>query len=189
MKTLSILASGVIAAALIATTGAASAFYQDPATGFALTPPKGWTVEQSSGRRQFDVGVTVNPDAGRPRKAGIGPGVCEAGFKSAANNAGLTQKEINALVNKSEWVNLARAAVEMGFQVSGQQRFTLQGFRGIEFQGRPKAGPNAENARIFMSIVETPKGRVSMVCAVDKADYAGALPKLRAIRAGINLPQ
>jgi hypothetical protein len=185
----SICGRAAIIAALMIASGTTSAFYQDPTTGFALTPPKGWTVEQSSGRRQFDVGVTVNPDAGRPRKAGNGPGVCEAGFKAAANNAGLTQKEINDLVNKPEWVKLARTTIELVFQISGQQRFTLQGFRGIEFQGRPKAGPNAENARIFMSIVETPKGRVSMVCAIDKADFAGALPKLRAIRAGINLPQ
>jgi hypothetical protein len=176
-------------ALLLTAISPAAAFFQDPSTGFALTPPKGWTVEQSSGRRQFDVGVTVNPDAGRPRKAGNGPAVCEAGFKASASNAGVTQKEINALVNKPEWVNLARAAIELGFHVSGQQRFTLQGYRGIEFQGRPKAGPDAENARIFMSIVETSKGRVSMVCSVVKADFASALPKLRAIRSGINLPQ
>lgn len=180
---------GLVIGLWLSTVVPGHAFFQDPATGFGLTPPAGWNAAPSSGRRQFDVGVTVDPQAARPRKAGTGPSVCEAGFKAASGNAGLSRQEINAFVDKPEWVNLARAAIELAFHVSGQQRFMLQGYRGIEFQGRPKAGPGAENARIFMSIVETAKGRVTMVCSVDRADFAGAVPTLRAIRAGINLPR
>jgi hypothetical protein len=171
-------------------TGAtAQAFFADPATGFGIKPPAPFVAEQTTNRRQFDIGVGVKSTTGNPAPAGTGGYVCETGFKAAPQNNGLSRSEINALMDKPEWVNVARSTIELAFSISGQQRFTLEGYRGIEFRGQPKAGPGAENARMFMSFVETAKGRVTIVCLTDKAAFSKALPQFRAIRASINLPK
>jgi hypothetical protein len=163
--------------------------FSDPSTGFGVRPIAGYTVEATSARRQFDVGVGLNPIAERPGKAGTGSYVCEVGFKAAAANAGLSKAEINALVGKVEWLNLMRASIELAFNVTAVRRFTLDGFRGVEFEATPKMGPGAADVRVFGSIVETARGRVTQMCVTVKDDYRRALPQFRAIRAGITLPQ
>ncbi len=178
----------VLVAALLAQPALARSPFADPSTGFGIDPPAPFVAEPTS-RRQFDVGVGVKSTTGQPAPAGTGAYVCEAGFKAAPQNNALTRAEINAQMDKPEWANLARAAIELAFNVTAQQRFTLQGFRGIEFRGSPKAGPGHENARMFMSMVETPKGRVTMVCITERAGFDRALARFRAIRATLNLPK
>ena len=157
----------------------------DAATGFAIAPPAPFVAEPTS-RRQFDVGGGIKSTTGKPAPAGTGAYVCEAGFKAAAQNNDLTRDQINAQMDKPEWRRLARAAIELAFNVTAERRFTLQGFRGLEFQGSPKAGPGHEEARMFMSMVETPKGRVTMVCVTERTGFDRALPQFRAIRATIH---
>jgi hypothetical protein len=181
-------AAGVLASALTTATGA-QAFVQDPASGFGIRPPAPFVAEQTTARRQFDFGVGVTSTTGKPGLAGTGKYVCEGGFKAASQNNGLTRAEINALVDKPEWVNLAKAAFEIAFRVTAQRRFTLEGYRGMEFEAAPKGGPGGEDVRVFISLVETSKGRVTLLCLTQKADYAAARSQFRAIRASINLPK
>lgn len=162
--------------------------FEDAATGFSIAPPAPFTAEPAQ-RRQFDVGAGVKSATGKPEIRGTGQFVCEAGFKSAPQNANLTRDDINAMVAKPEWMNVAKAMLELAFQIDRQQRFTLQGYRGFEFQGRPKAGPGAEDARMFMSMVETAKGRTTMICVTAASGFQSAVAQFRAIRATINLPK
>jgi hypothetical protein len=168
---------------------AAHAFSTDPATGFGIRPPAPFVAEQTTNRRQFDVGVGIKSTTGAPPTAGPTPYVCEAGFKAAAQNNGLSREEINAFMDKPEWVSVARATMELVFKITSQQRFTLEGYRGIEFRAQPKEGPGAENVRMHISIVETARGRSSLFCVTEKAAFAKALPQFRAIRATISLPK
>jgi hypothetical protein len=181
----------IVAIVLLGALSPASAlaFSTDPATGFGINPPAPFVAERTTNRRQFDVGVGVKSTTGAPATVGTTPYVCEAGFKAATQNNDLSRDEINAFMDKPEWVNVARATMELVFSITSQQRFTLEGYRGIEFRGRPKEGPGAENVRMFMSIVETAKGRTSMICVTDRAGFNNALPRFRAIRATINLPK
>jgi hypothetical protein len=179
---------GIVAGALLCSPVQAQRF-TDPGSGFAVNPPAPFTTEQTSNRRQFDVGVGISSTTGRPRLAGSGRYVCEAGFKAAPQNASLSRAEINALVDKPEWVNIAKATFELIFRVTSQRRFTLEGYRGLEFEAIPKAGPGAEDVRVFISVVETAKGRTTLLCLTQKDDYKAARPQFRAIRGSINLPK
>ncbi len=176
------------AALLLSQPASARAPFLDPATGFGIAPPAPFVAEPTS-RRQFDVGVGIKSATGSPAPAGVAPYLCETGFKAAPQNNALTRSEINAQMDRPEWANLARATIELAFAVTAQQRFTLQGFRGLEFRGAPKAGPGHEEARMFMSMVETPKGRVTMVCVTERNGFARALPQFRALRATLTLPK
>ncbi len=176
------------AVTLLSSSTMAQTAFADPATGFGIAPRAPFISEPTS-RRQFDVGVGIKSTTGQPAPAGVAPYVCEAGFKAAPQNNGLSREAINAQMDKPEWANLVRATIELAFTVTAQQRFTLQGYRGIELRGAPKAGPGHEEARMFMSMVETPKGRVTMVCVTERNGFARALPQFRALRATLTLPK
>jgi hypothetical protein len=175
------------ATVLFSPMAAAQTQFQDPATGFGMRTKPPFTVEPTS-RRQFDVGAGVKSSTNDPPVAGTGAYICEGGFKAASQNNGLSRSDINALIAKPEWRRLARSAIEIAFTVSGEQVFTLSGYKGIEFMAQPNAGPGAENVRVLMSIVETAKGRVTLICLTDRRAFQRALPQFRSIRSMITLP-
>ncbi len=181
--TFSLMVFGVLSTPL-----AAQGRFVDPNSGFGLTVAAPFTVEPTS-RRQFDVGAGVKSSTGRPPVVGTGQFICEAGFKAAAQNNSLTRQEINAFVQKPEWRKLARAAIELGFKVTAERTFMLDGFRGIEYQARPKSGPGANDVRTLMSIVETSKGRTTVLCLTDKRAFRTSLATFRTLRNGLTLPQ
>ncbi|MBL8590853.1 MAG: hypothetical protein JNK46_20145 [Methylobacteriaceae bacterium] len=167
---------------------AAAQGFRDEATGFAVNPPAPF-VAQATTRRQFDVGAGISPTTGVPPIAGTGKYLCEAGFKAAPQNAGLTQAEINALSAGKEWRDIARAMFGVVFHVDAMRSARIGAIAGVEIEARPKFGPDYENARVFAAIHETPKGRVTMICSTTKAAWAKALPAFRAVRATITAPK
>jgi hypothetical protein len=162
--------------------------FADPSTGFGITVPAPFTLEPTS-RRQFDVGIGVKSSTGLPPLVGTGQYVCEAGFKAASQNNDLTREEINAFVQKPEWRKVARAVIELGFTVSSERTFMLSGFRGVEYQARPKFGPGAEEVRGLVSMVETSKGRTTVLCLTDRRAFQGSLATFRSLRSAVTIPQ
>jgi hypothetical protein len=179
----------VIAALHLACFPAFAQRIQDPDTGFSVNPPAPFKAEQTSNRRQFDFGVGISSKTGSPTPGGTTPFVCEVGFKAAPQNADLSIREINRLTDSPERQKSVRSIIETLFSISHQRTFTLQGVRGIELRGQPKIGPGADNARMMMSIVETPKGRVTLVCITKLNEIDAAMPRFRAIRNTITLPK
>jgi hypothetical protein len=178
---------GLVAGSLLVPAMALAEF-SDPSTGFAIRPPAGFTTQPTT-RRQFDVGVGITSTTGLPAAAGTSAFICESGFKAAANNNDLTQAEINAFVDKPEWRKLIRSTFELIGTVTAERRFTQEGYRGVELQVTPKAGPDAANVRMFVALVETTKGRTTLLCNTTRKDIGKGLPVFRAIRASITLPK
>ena len=182
-----ILASALCIFVVFATNMASAWAFQDK-SGFGITPPTGFTAEQTS-RKQFDVSVGVASATGKPSIAGNGRHQCEAGFKFSEKNNALTKAEINAFMRKPEWTNMARSTLETVFKIHTSTPFTLQGYRGAEFEMEPKSGPDAANTRMMMSIVETPKGRMTTICLTHLPEFSGAKKAFRAIRQSMTLPE
>jgi hypothetical protein len=162
--------------------------FTDPVTGFGITVRAPFTVEPTS-RRQFDVGIGVKSSTGLPPLVGTGQYVCEAGFKAASQNNDLTRTEINAFVQKPEWRKVARAVIELGFTVTSERTFMLSGFRGIEYHARPKFGPGAEEVRGLVSMVETSRGRTTVLCLTDRRAFQRSLATFRSLRSAVIIPQ
>jgi hypothetical protein len=165
--------AAVFVGALLAS--GAGALAQPAAAGFSVSPPSPF-VTKPSNRNQYDIGVGIDSRTGKPAIAGTSPHLCEAGFKFNAGNNHLTRDQINALAATPERQKQARTAIELVFTLVSQEQFSLQGYSGLEFIGTPKMGPEAANARIFISMVETPAGRATMVCSTIAADLESATP-------------
>jgi hypothetical protein len=177
----------LICAAALGLAAPALAF-DDAATGFAVRPQHPFVVTPAM-HRSFDVGVAVDDSSGRIPIAGAGEHLCQAGFKAAPQNAELSQAEINAFVRRPEWKNVVKATFGLAFEMMAIRNVRVAGVGGVEIEARPKFGPNAKDARAYATILETPKGRVSLVCVTTAEAYRSAKLAFRAIRNTVTPPR
>ncbi|CAN7541238.1 hypothetical protein [Bosea sp. LjRoot237] len=180
--------SAALATALFA-GGAAAQSYGDPATSLSVAPPAGFKAEAGKPHPQFEVTIDISSKTGTPKAVNGTGQLCTLGFKSAAQNAKLTREVVNEQMAKPEWQQLYRDMFETIGTVSDLKLFEHQGFNGIELIVTPKAGPNAQNVRMFTSTLETAKGRTALICVTDQAGLAAALPLFRTLRATIHAPE
>lgn len=176
-------------AALLSAGAAAAQSYGDPASGLSVAPPAGFKAEAGGRHPQFDVTIDISSKTGTPKAVNSTGQLCTLGFKSAAQNAKLTREVVNEQMAKPEWQQLYRDMFETIGTVSDLKLFEHQGFAGIELIVTPKAGPNAQNVRMFTSTMETAKGRTALICVTDQAGLAAALPQFKALRATIHAPE
>ncbi len=162
--------------------------FEDKTTGLKVVPPAPFEAEAAK-RPNQDAVAGVFSTTGVPAAATSGKYICEIGFKSAAQNAGLSKEQINEFLGDPAWQTTATETIGRVFTINATETFSLDGFTGFEMIGTPKVGPDAANTRLVLSINETAKGRTTTSCSVRAGDLATALPMLRAIRASITLPQ
>lgn len=173
----------------LACSGAGAQSYGDPASGLSVSPPKPFVGKAGRPHPQFDVTIDIDSTTGTPKAVSADGGLCTLGFKPTHQNAALSREVINEQMAKPEWQKLYRDMFETIGTVSDLQLFEHQGFTGIELTVTPKAGPNAENVRMFTSTIETARGRTALICVTDKAGLAAALPQFKALRATIHAPE
>jgi hypothetical protein len=163
---------------------------EDPDTGLKVELPSGFTVEMSSQQSpEYEAQIGVKTVSGEPPIAGTGDYLCEAGFASAPQNAGLTQAQINAALSKPGWSEMAQNTMSAVFTFTRTERFELAGATGYEFVATPRLGPDAENVRVVLFMLETPRGRTVLSCATFADKLKGALPVFRTIRDGVTPPR
>ena len=160
----------------------------DSATGFAIVADDSFTVQRTTNRKQFDVGFGIRAKGDPTTVDTTGGFACEAGFKSAPQNASLTREQINTMVDNPDWRNVVRANMNLIFDIVTEDTFSLQGYRGVELTLRPKAGAGG-GVQLFMSMIETAKGRMTMLCNSSVSGMPTALPTFRAIRQNVRLPE
>lgn len=158
------------------------------ADDFTFNAPAGMSAEPVS-NRQFDAGFGVTARDGSIPAAGTSSHPCLIGFKLNAANNGLSRAEINRTTSTPEWRAMVRGVIGMLFAITGERPVSVQGYRGVELAVTPKAGPGAAGVRGLMTMVETPKGRMTSVCMTTSAAYAKAERRFRAVPKGARLPE
>jgi hypothetical protein len=73
--------------------------------------------------------------------------------------------------------------------MKAERRFSQKGYRGVELQITPKAGPDSANVRIVVLLIETAKGRTTLICKTIRKNSGKGLAQCRAIRTSITIPQ
>ena len=161
----------------------------DEASGLSIQLPAGYTVTKAPPRPRQDVVFTIRSEANRPVAKNRDGSLCGLAFSNATANASLSQEEINETVRKPEWRNVAKATLETVFDVKRMDGITLNGIEGMAIQTAPKASLPDQDVFMHMSILETPKGRTTLVCVTDKANAQAALPVFESFRAGVQPPR
>ena len=97
--------------------------------------------------------------------------------------------EINAQFIKPEWRNMAKATLEMVFDVNRVDGVQLNGIEGVAMQAAPKSSSPDQDVFVHLSMLETPKGRTTLSCVTSKAGAEAALPVFMSILAGVQPPR
>jgi hypothetical protein len=157
------------------------------ATGFSIDTPPGYVTTLSS-HRTHDVTVAVNSRSGKPVATNSDKNLCKVAYKTAPQNNTLTRAQINALVTDPARQKMIQNVFSRVFNITKTSRFVHQGYHALELHGAPKFGPDHENARVFISIIETRMGRASLICATSVSAFPSGVKTFRTIRATMKIP-
>jgi len=181
----------VIAAAVLAGISgllplpALASGFVDAVTGFKVDPPQPFVVAPAK-TKSYDLAVIVNSLNGKPSLGADDNYLCQVGYKAEPENADFAQEDINLQVEQPEWLDNAAQAMSQTFDIAGKATFVLNGATGIEIIGKSK--DPAHGASVFVSMIDTPKGRTTLNCATRPEEMDAAINQFRLIRATITPP-
>jgi hypothetical protein len=177
------LAAFVIAGA--AALPAAAEVYDNKSLPFHFETPAGFPIRPGS-VPGYDLVLRIDPTGNFPRRAAGEDFLCEISWKAVPSQQARTQQWLNDRWTDEVVMTQALGAITSFMQVKSDQTFTLADVVGREF-----IGPMRKDASTvtMMSIANTPRGRVQMLCMLRAAEADAAVPVLRSIRDTIRLPQ
>jgi hypothetical protein len=174
------------AAAPIAQASADS--YNDATTGFYVATPDDFAISRGV-REGYDLVLHINPTGSYPSRVAGEPRLCALAFKAVPSAE--TQQWLNSRWKDAAFLGQARRLLERTMEVKSEETFALRDVKGGDVVGIEYVGPSRldPTAVVMMSLVNTPRGQLRMICALrsDQAVKAGFA--LRAIRDTIKLPK
>jgi hypothetical protein len=177
-------AAATLTFTLVAASASATPL-RDPSTGLAVDPPATYSVQAGMPDAQHAARITMK----RPDDI---DGGCELGFSASAANARLSQAQINALVGGDEGQERAKAVLGPVYDVLSTTTTDLGPIRALvlqaDFKPRPELPPRARQVRSYFAILETPRGRTTLVCVADRTDFAGRFAEFGAILRSVAAP-
>ena len=171
---------------VLATPGLA---FDDPQTGFGLDLGDKFLIDTDVAQSpDYSVLVGVRMASGIPAPVAGEANLCLAGFTASDANTGMSQTEINAFANTPQWGSLIRTSLAPVMSVETMTGAQVGEVFGTEVVARPKTGPDADNVRLVLTILEIPAGRISVSCVATAVTLDAMLPSFRDIRDGIKPP-
>jgi hypothetical protein len=176
--------------AILATCGlalhaASAAPVRDEASGLVVDPPEGYVVVKAAADARYAVVYSV-------KKADEEDTGCKVAFQAAPQNAPLTQEDINAFSSKPEWANLVKATLALVYEVASVEPFEQAGVAGAAavadfkpIEDQPRAG----EVRSYLVLLDTPKGRTTVVCVGEKAGFEARKPEFEKIARTVSPPR
>src|SRR5688500_7794265 len=183
MRLLSRAALLVVAAASVAP--AAAEVYDNKSLPIYFRTPEGFPIRPAS-VPGYDLVLRINPTGNFPRRADGEEFLCEISWKWVPSQQARTQQWLNDRWTDEAVMKQALGAVTSFMQVKSEQTFALEDVVGKELTGPMR---NESSSVVVMSIANTPRGRVQMLCMLRAAEAEAALPVLRSIRDTIRLPK
>lgn len=177
----------VIAAALglIASAAVAAEPLRDDPSGLVVLPPEGYQATKTEADPRYAAVFAV-------QKAGESDTGCKVAFQAAPQNGTLSQEEINAFAQKKEWIDLIKATLALRYDVASVDPFEQGGVAGaaVVADFKPVEGePRASEVRSYLVLLDTPKGRTTVVCVGDKAGFDTRKGEFEAVARSVSPPR
>ncbi|MEH3144335.1 MAG: hypothetical protein PGN34_03070 [Methylobacterium frigidaeris] len=154
-----------------------------------MTVPDGFVLKSPRSDASHDVLIEVVSLTGEPPVAGRDEAVCAAGFKRFADGTVASQDELNAQPARRTMADAVLATLRsQGLAPEVLQGIPGTAFAGVEVVSKPTAGPDHQNVRIYMAIMDRVVGRTNIVCATTRQALPDAIPVFRLIRDGTRAP-
>jgi hypothetical protein len=182
-------AKALLPSAVIMTLVAASAVHadgvKDPDSGLGVAPPQGYAASAASPRPPYSILYDVK----RPDDRDTG---CKVGYHAAPQNASFSQAELNDLASKPERKQVIEGTLGALYELDALDLVEHAGVKGYAASGTFKARPGmperAQQIATVFYIMETPKGRTTIVCVAERDDVAARKPEFEALLHGTTMP-
>lgn len=177
------LALSAVGAALSAGPAGAEAL-RDEATGLSVQPPEGYAAKRAEADPRYAAVYAVQ----KGDEVDTG---CKVAFQAAPQNATLSQAEINAFTQKKEWIDLIKATLALRYEVASVEPFEQGGRSGaaVVADFKPLDGDTeAGEVRSYLVLLDTPKGRTTVVCVGDKAGFDARKSEFEAVARAVTPP-
>jgi hypothetical protein len=158
---------------------AAAVLSIDPPAPFVVTRDRADTVTV----------MTLRSSTGKPAAVQEDGSLCQLMFAEDPEDTGKTQQQLNARASEQPWQQSLLDRLRAGMEVDHGQPFDLLGIRGTEFQGIRHAVGGEPKAGIYLTMLDTPKGRTVLTCATPADGFKDALATFRSIRDAIRPPR
>jgi hypothetical protein len=158
---------------------------RDASVGLAVTPPAGYVARQirPTGRYTSAFEVKLQAD----RNTG-----CKVAFQPASQNASMSQAQINSTTSTPTWQAQVRSSLGALYDVQAIAPFSHAGVQGAVATATLKALPgvpaNASDMMNQFMILETPRGRTTIVCVSAKASFLSRRSDFEALARGLVIP-
>lgn len=159
-------------ALLLAAVLAAPALAQrvtEPTTGLAVQPPPGYGAAVMAAQPPNIAAIVIR----RPQDRDTG---CQVAFRPAPANAPFSQAELNTAIASRTWRDELTRTLSTFYSIEHTEAFQHDGLEGFLLEGMVRIGPatpsRAKDVRTLFAIMETPRGRTSVVCVGERADFA-----------------
>lgn len=174
-----------LAASLFGSRVAATDGWSDAGSGLRINTPPGYAIHPMSLSPPFAVRVAV-------KEATDHDTGCQVAFEPLPQNARLSQADINRIASEPDWRERARWSIATFSDVSEEQPYSQDGIVGVSMIAEMKstfAAPDRAKAlRNFMAILETPKGRTTIVCTAEKEKFDGRRAAFLDVARGVEPP-
>ena len=177
--------AALLVAAGAAALPAAAEVYNNKSLPIYVETPAGFPIRPGS-VPGYDLVLRIDPTGNFPRRAAGEDFLCEISWKSVPSQQARTQQWLNDRWTDEAVMTQALGAITPIMQVKSDQTFTLEDVVGKELVGPVRKDPSTV---VVMSIANTPRGRVQMLCMLRAAEVEAALPVLRSIRDTIRVPK
>ena len=178
-----LLAGLVVAAASVAPAHAE--VYDNKSLPIYFRTPEGFPIRPGT-VPGYDLVLRIDPTGNFPRRADGEDFLCEISWKWVPSQQARTQQWLNDRWTDEAVMKQALGAVTSFMQVKSAQTFALEDVVGKELTGPMR---NDSSSVVVISIANTPRGRVQMLCMLRAAEAEAALPVLRSIRDTIRVPK
>ncbi|WP_245258558.1 hypothetical protein [Methylopila sp. M107] len=163
---------------------------RDEATGLSLQPPNGYEAKKVEGDPRYAAVYAVQ------KKNEVETG-CKIAFQpsqapGADPGEALSQTDINDFTKKKEWTELIRATLALRYNVATVDAFEHQGLMGaaVVADFKPIEGePQTAEVRSYLVVLDSPKGRTTIVCVGDKKTFAGRKSEFEAVARSVTPPK
>jgi hypothetical protein len=160
--------------------------WSDAGSGLRINPPTGYAIHPMNLTAPFTVRVAVKQPGDRDTG-------CQVAFEPLPQNARLTQADINQITSEPDWRERARWSIATFSDVSEEQPYSQSGIVGVSMIAEMKptfAAPDRAKAlRNFMAILETPKGRTTVICTAEKEEFDSRRPAFLDVVHGVDPPR
>lgn len=159
----------------------------EPTTGLSVAAPVGYNISITEARLPSIAAISIRRPTDREGYDG-----CQAAFRPVRQNESYSQAELNMATGTDRWRGEIAQSIGSTYLIDYSEPFLHAQSEGILLEGMIRMAQGVpgiyKDLRTLFIILETPRGRTSIVCVSDRQEFDGRRDEFLAISRSTTAP-